>query len=351
MKVCFLIPGFGDGGAQRQCIFLMNELQRRADIDVSLIRIHDNEVHDALLDSTNVAQHFLPSTSHYSLRNVVAAIRLVRQIRPDVLISWQQAADFIACAVRRCVPRVAWVMTERDSAYPREFRFWLRAQVARLADAIVSNSAAGDVYWRQRVSPERRFVIGNIPPRIPPSLIRRPVILHVGRLEPQKNVLVTAEAFALVAQRRGDVDFAFVGQGSLQAEAEKIGRDKGVPDRVRFLGFVTEAVPLIASSRAIVTMSHHEGTPNVMLEAIASGTPIVASDIPEHRAVLGPDYPFLVAVRHDRDAVAQAIELLLDADDPAQHLAFARERVATMTVSSVGDAYVEIFKTVIGRRL
>ncbi|MCK1485644.1 glycosyltransferase [Bradyrhizobium sp. 193] len=343
IRVCFLIPGMSDGGAQKQCIYLLNELARRDDVEPYLIHFYSG-VHDHLLKAENIRIERLAVRSNYNPANILRLREVLTRIQPDILLSWLHACDTYAFFLRRLVPRVRWIMTERNSFYTPDPRFWLRRHLGRHADAIIANSPQGSEYWRKAAARGPRFVIPNIVPGSPTTKIARTrSAIHIGRLEPQKNVVTVARAFCIVAARRPDLSFSFIGEGSLRRELDTIVRNAGLSDRVTFLGFKSDVSSHILRAGAVVSMSHHEGLPNVLLESIALNTPIVASDIPEHRDLLGPEYVHYVERRNDPEACAIAIEKALHAEDSAS-FEFARSKIAGMRPEVIGDMYVNVFR-------
>jgi glycosyltransferase involved in cell wall biosynthesis/peptidoglycan/xylan/chitin deacetylase (PgdA/CDA1 family) len=142
---------------------------------------------------------------------------------------------------------------------------------------------------------------------------RRRWIVCVARLRKEKGVLDLASAFATATQGRDDLAVVFVGDGDARAELEAATRALG--DRVILAGARPLAeVPLWMSAADLVTLpSHHEGTPNVLLEALACGRRVVAT------AVGGiPD------VVH-----APALGALVPASDPGSLAAALTEALAT----------------------
>lgn len=104
-------------------------------------------------------------------------------------------------------------------------------------------------------------------------------LLYVGRLEPAKGVLDLLEAFSLLARRRSDVRLALVGDGSARAAITRQAGSLG--DRLLVAGPRPHAeVPRwMAACDALVLPSWAEGTPNVVLEALASGRRVVATAV------------------------------------------------------------------------
>jgi glycosyltransferase involved in cell wall biosynthesis len=107
------------------------------------------------------------------------------------------------------------------------------------------------------------------------------VILFVGNLVPVKAVDVLIRASAELMQEDKRIRLVIVGQGPLRAELDRLARELGIVDRVRFAGSLPHAdLPRwFRAADVFVLPSHSEGVPNVLLEASASGVPWVASRV------------------------------------------------------------------------
>lgn len=350
MKICFLIPGFSDGGAQKQCIKLLHALGRKPNLELHLIHFHDG-IHRDSLDTNNITVHKLSSRSNYNPKNIIEAHQVIRNIKPDILFTWLHACDVYGFFLKKLSPRMRWIMAERDSQYPKELRYWIRRKLGRFADGIISNSTQGLAYWKVNRAKGGLFVASNIIDTTANAreftAERRNAIIAIGRLETQKNPIALVESFCEMAKRRSDLFFEIIGDGSLKAEVEGIIVARGAQDRVKLLGFRRDAVELVSKARILVSLSHHEGAPNVVLESISVNTPIVASDISEHRAILGDSYPFFVTARGDPNACADTIEKVLSTEDPETSLAFGKQQLQIMTAESVSEAYMSIFERVL----
>lgn len=337
MRLLVLIPNLADGGAQRQCVRLVNELGTRDDVDVVLVW-HPGGVHESLLDRSVVDDRPLPADlSHKDPRAILHVRRTIKQTRPDVVMTWLRPGDLVgrAALVGLDVP---WVIAERDSAHQPGLLSALRRQLGRRATLVMANSRGGADYWRAGGRPEQRptLVVDNIVVEPPPrALVPRDTVAFIGRLEHQKNIHVVASSLALSAAEHPELRHLIVGQGSLAAQVEALVRGHAV----ELTGYVEDIHPLLARSVVLVLVSHHEGLPNVALEAVTHGVPVVASDIPEHRDLLGPDYPYYVADRHSPEAVAGVVRRVVDGPDP-RALDHARARVQAMTAASVADSYL-----------
>lgn len=114
--------------------------------------------------------------------------------------------------------------------------------------------------------------------RFSASLIR-PLWVVAGRLEEQKGHAVLLDALAEVWKRGLDFTLAVAGDGSLRAGLEQRAQALGLASKVRFLGTLDDAGPLLAAADAVVLPSLWEGLPLVLLEALVRGRPTVATAV------------------------------------------------------------------------
>jgi glycosyltransferase involved in cell wall biosynthesis len=148
------------------------------------------------------------------------------------------------------------------------------------------------------------------------------VVLAVGRLVDQKNHALAIRALAEVP----GAGLAVAGEGELRPTLERLAGETGVADRVRFLGLRTDARALMGAADVVVMPSHWEGLPLAALEALASGTPLVATDVRGLRELLDDGENALV-VPEDAAALAAALRRVLDDPGLAAGLAAAGRQV------------------------
>lgn len=357
MRVCFFIASLDGGGAQRQCIALLNALQRTTDVEAHLILLGPG-IFDDSLDSSRLRVHRIEVRNFASPIALAFVVRTLHRVRPDLLISWLHPADIWAYVATRIVRGVPWVMTERGSAYPDEFVFNLRKRLGRrAAAAIIANSQQGKRLWESLAPRSPVQVIPNmvIDHQIPSvaSVDRTSSVecLSVGRLEPEKNVDAMTAAFTQFAATHPQARLVVAGKGSLADEMVRIAESGGAASRVQLLGFRKDAPLLMSRARVFLSFSRYEGMPNVVMEAVTAGLPAVVSDIPEHRALLGDGYPYYVRLdspaEEAADVIAQAWANGLTASE--QVYAHARSVLETMTPEHVVAAYLDAFTDVIAR--
>lgn len=158
-----------------------------------------------------------------------------------------------------------------------------------------------------------------------------PVVLGAGSLEPRKDFATLVRAFARVRHRR-DARLVILGEGRERERLERLARELGVAADVRLPGHVANPYPWMKRAGVFALTSRREGSGAVLVEALACGTPVVATDCPSGPAetLQGGVVAPLVAIG-DETALASALERMLSAPPAVDvlHAAAGRFHAAT----------------------
>lgn len=194
-------------------------------------------------------------------------------------------------------------------------------------------SAGIDLDVFRRVNTSRR------PPDIPESA---PVILFAGRIERVKNLDFLLEAFTIVKEEGPNTHFLIVGRGNDEDRIREVINERRIPD-VHLLGEVDHReMPMIYSLvDVLVLASISEGSPAVVREAIACGTPVVATDVGDTASVLTEGTGIIAS--NDPRQFARAIKEVLSWDRSfvVRKCGKARQR---FSFESVGMKYVRLLR-------
>ena len=257
----------------------------------------------------------------------------LRSIRPDVLSTHSSKAGILGRIAGRSLGIVTvttahgWLF-ELPRQGTREFAVWsVEKGIAPLARRIVTVCESDRrLAIESGISSAERFVtIHNAMPDVGAALradpsAEPPRLLMVARFAPQKDHETLFRALAALLDMDWSLDL--VGSGSLEDSLRSMANSLGLADRVRFLGMREDVPELIAGSQLYALISHWEGFPRSILEALRGGIPVVATDVGGVReAVIDGDTGFLIP--EDDDALlADRLRRLLE--DPALRAAMGR---------------------------
>jgi glycosyltransferase involved in cell wall biosynthesis len=236
--------------------------------------------------------------------------------------------------------------------------------VGRRADFTVVNSpGVRDFYARHGVPPNKIRVIENgvEPPRS--SETRRDELLAelglpggcrlvavIGRLWPQKCIKDAIWAADLLKVIRDDVHLLVIGDGPHRDRLRRFRDQVVIRDKVHLLGHREDVPRIVPHLDVLWSTSAYEGQSNAILEAMAAGVPVVATDVPGTRdLVLSGRTGYLIPVG-DRAALARATQKLLENPSLAAQLGGAARRRAVehFSVDEMVRRYVELYGELVG---
>lgn len=294
--------------------------------------------------------------------------KVVRRLRPDVLFCAGNTYAVVAVALKLllggdCPPILVKVSNDLDRRdqpgwFRRLYGQWLRIQGRCLDRFVGMETPMGEeIGGCLGVSADRITIIPD--PALSQSLIERlraqprPVkdqgagrrFICVGRLSPQKNIALMLGAFARGALE-GDT-LTVIGDGPERAGLERLARDLGIEGQVMFRGYVAEPANLLPSFDILLLSSDYEGVPAVILEALAAGLAIVATDCSRSMAtLLGHGAMGALVPVGDEQALARAISRIQPSSQD-QDLSLAQAQ--RFTLEEASEAYLRVLSAL--RRL
>jgi glycosyltransferase involved in cell wall biosynthesis len=222
------------------------------------------------------------------------------------------------------------------------------ASLLAQATALVPSVAARGSVVPNPADPSRLLAAMG-PPAPPPA---RPYIAFAGRLEAMKDVACLVDAYHALAARdlAFPADLVVAGDGRLAGVLRARARDGAGADRIRFAGALPypDTLRLVAGARALVLPSRaSEGCPNVVLEAMALGTPVVVSDLPSLAELVTDGTDGAVFPVGDAAALADRLRAVVGDDALRARLAgAARARLAARHApDAIVDRYLALYAT------
>ena len=362
MRVMIFVAQYGYGGVERMFVHLARGLAARGLAVDFLTGWGRGPYLDLLPDTVRVtASGWLPSEWLF--------FESVRRVRPDVVLTAKPRCARIALAAKRLTGssfRLLYCPGIFASYHLARVASWRRGRerrrlerIYRGADAVVGicKSMAEEAIEVMGTAPARVHVIRN--PVVTPELEVRaekplshrwfesggpPVVLGVGTLKRRKDFATLVRAFARLRAER-PAKLVLIGDGSQRERLESLAARLGVDRDVDFLGFVDDPSPYMKRASVFILPSRIEGAPNVLIEALACGTPVVSTDCGSGtREILAEGgYGPLVPVGDDR-AMAEAVGRILD-DPPASDR--LRQAVSEYALEKSADRYGALLRSLV----
>lgn len=180
---------------------------------------------------------------------------------------------------------------------------------------------------------------------IPQTTNAAPVIGFVGRLAEQKGVRFLLEAMPQILAQVPFAQLKIVGDGELRGTLETLAASLGVQDHVQFCGAHQEAWRMMREFDVMVMPSVWEGTPLTLLEAMALGTPVAASDIDGVRDAASSEVAWVFAPQNSAALASAVLACLADGAQREQRAALAQQTALDRySPQTIAGQYVEFFE-------
>lgn len=271
-------------------------------------------------------------------------------------------SQLITGLLREAIPlRARLVTTEHSTANRRRGTFigrWIDTWFYQQFSGIicVSQAAASELAeWIPEISGKLEVVFNGIDlsefgGEPPLRCADRKTILSVGRLTEAKNYRTAIEAFSLLRSRSSlDLQYCIAGGGTLETVLKKHALELGLSDSVKFLGEVSNISSLMKQADVFFMPSSREGFGIAALEAMASGLPVVTSNLPGIGDVVGRDQHCGILVDPGSPSgMAEALLRLLEDDMLSWKMGFnGPERASTFSIEITTDKYLELYENIL----
>lgn len=299
-SVSLFLPDLEATGAGMMMLALAEGLIARSfSVDLVVARSHGR-----LINSIPHDVRFIDLATHRASRSVFALARYLRKTRPDVVFASEHYGGLpilyslsIICSDARCIIRQdnTWsraAVTRLSGRHKLITPIAVKTMFRRAEIVAVSRGVADDlvahfpqlannvqVIYNPVVSDALRAHAREAPPHEWLRPGEPPVLVAAGRLDPAKGFDLLIDAFARVAQRCS-ARLLILGEGPEREPLQNRIRNARLEGRCALAGFQENALAFIARARLFVLSSRVEGLPTVLIEALATGVPVVAADCP-----------------------------------------------------------------------
>ncbi|MDA7604992.1 glycosyltransferase [Candidatus Pelagibacter sp.] len=296
-----LISSLSGGGAERVCVNLANSLVEMGwHIDLVVLNLNKAEYRNFVSDKVNLIV-LGAKRARYSF---LYLIKYINQKKPNKILVFNYELAVILIIMRILfrfrTKIIARNINTFSEIYNKDIKldFFTRYVIKPLvqifyfkADHIVNqcNAMQEDLLKLNHKVKKKSSVIYNpISKQIDDYILthdlnkveKQDYLLCVGRLEKQKSFNYAIEGFAGIINDFPNLRLKIVGQGSLEQELKQKANKLCVLDRIDFEGFQKNVIPYYLHARATILTSIYEGYPNILVESISLGTPVIAFNCP-----------------------------------------------------------------------
>ena len=328
-NILFIVNGLSIGGGEAKLLELVQGIQNQYSDDFNCIvcSVGMGGPLQKSFEALNVKLRIYPKKNAHDLSLVYKVARLIREEQIDIIQTTLFYADVIG-AYAAWLTGVRNVISWEAVTQPYSLKHMMAYRLAAKWFAVsvaVSNAIRDEVMQKRHVGLEKTQTIhyGVDLEAYHPA---KNHILHellglnsdvcivstVARLTPQKGHVYLIPALPDIVKAYPQAHFVFIGDGPLRNSLETQCRELEITEHVHFLGFRDDVAALLQSSDLFVLPSLYEGLPNVVLEAMACGLPVIATAVdgtPE--AVVEGETGFLVEPK-DPEALKTALMALIN---------------------------------------
>lgn len=375
-KVALVASNLEYGGAQRQVVALANHLNANGG-DATVVSLSRYVPLAAELCDAGNRLHVVEKRHRLDATVAWRLAALLRRLEIDVTHAFLVDAEIAARIAGALYPRTVVIGSERNTDYVPQRRHTIPLRLTkRWCAAIIANSNAGKRF-RVRAfgdSPDSVYVVHNgvdlerfaphgqeiaraetgLPPHVP-------VVGMFASFKTQKNHPMFFRAARRILERHPGAVFLCVGealygglQGSdaYQARMHGLVHELGLRDAVRFVGNRDDLRPWYAACDVTVLTSLREGTPNVLLESMACGVPVVATDVADNAFVVPDGRAGFVVAYDDDDAMAERVSGLLARPEGRREMGRAARAwvEAEFSLARLAVKTAAVYRTVLDRR-
>lgn len=357
-KITILVFNLEHGGAEKVCLLLCNELVKRNHLvelwicnfrESSLTKHLDNRISIFKLNKKHVRNCLFP------------LMKLFFNRKPRKILVFHIELAVLAIVIKKLFFQRAKIIVRSINTLSYAFKssngLWGKYLALRVLKIVLPHShkiiaqSSGmqkDLIQRFDIKDSQTIIIHNPAFNIKTNntVVKenyKNEFLFVGRLSRQKGLTNLIKAFALAYKQTPNIHLTLVGEGTQRKNLKKLVNNLGLNSSITFEGFRKDTVPYYIRAKATVLTSVFEGFPNVLVESIALGTPVIAFDCPSGPADIIIQHRNGILIPNlDITAFSKAISDLAN-----NNIQFSKEEIIktskNFSLNSIVNKYEQIF--------
>ena len=360
LDIVIIMSALDIGGAQRFCLNVSRYFEKKkTKYEIVFLRKgKDDKLKNEFIDSR---VKFREMNCKSVVRSLPKLIKYLRHEKPRFMLSSVGNVDFVASIAKLFCPKSKLIIRKANVIFDDQNTRLTRAQLrfeARMCYKMVAlTNAMKKDYLKYGFVEEKIVVINNMvdlnyiqnkakTPGV--DLVKADndkMLVTNARFVPEKRYDILINSFIKLCHRRCDVKLVLIGDGPLFEDVKKMVPEE-LKTRVVFLGFQNNPYSIMARADLFVFTSDYEGFPNVIIEAMACGLPIVSTNSKTGpREIIQQGVQGYVVERRDVDAIVRRIETILNSEDLRVIMANnSRKRAKEYDVDVIAERYLDLIK-------
>ena len=337
-QITLITDSLRGGGAQRVCVNIANGLIKLGwNVDLVVLNLNDA----AYLNQVSKKINLIELNTNRVLYSCLPLLKYIYQKKPNLFLVFNYELTVMLILLRNLLKFKFKIITRNISTLSqkqeelKQQNFWAKNIVGSLISSFYhkADHIINQCYSMQKdliklypklknttsviYNPVANHIIDYISSNDLNKIKKKDYLLCVGSLKKPKAFHYAIEGFSEIVNEFPTLRLKIVGQGSLKQELEKGAEDCGVRNSVDFEGFQKDIIPYYLYARATVLTSLYEGFPNVLIESITLGTPVVSFDCPSgpSEIIIGGKNGYLVSYKDLNDLKKKLSTVMLNKFD------------------------------------
>ena len=346
-----MIPVLGMGGAEKMCADLSIELTRLGNEVIVISLYNEHTDISRQLEKNNVKVYYLNKKTGFDIKCIFQLRKIITEFNPDVIHTHLYSLKYAFLAsVGKSIPVIRTIhnIAEKElgksdkkvSSVLFKMRYAIPVAIStRIKKTIVDsyNLPSNSIPVVQNGIPlnqfeEKKEYNLHIPCKI----------VHVGRFQEQKNHICIIESARELINY--NVKFLLIGDGELKETIEKKAQEYHIDDKIEFVGQTTDVNSYLKESDIFILPSKWEGLPISIIEAMAVGLPIIASDVGGVSDLIQSNQNGLL-IKPQSNQLIEAIKKLLGNDSIRKKYGENAKRTSLLfSVEKMAMRYLSLYK-------
>lgn len=286
MKIMMYINSLEHGGAERVLSNLANQFTEDGNEVFMVTTFFSSKEYDLNCQVKRVDMGLSGKKWGMFKKNLVAVFLLrkyIKEFQPDIIISFLPEPNFraILASIGSNIPVVISVRNDPKREYASQIYYYLQKILYPFAKGIVFQTKDAQGWFPSHIQKKSEIILNQVSRKF--FDIKRSTPQYycaIGRLVQQKNYDLMLDGFSELVKKYPKEKLFIYGIGEELARLESWVRDNGLEKSIIFKGNTDNVPEVLSKAKALIMTSNFEGMPNVLLEAMAAGVPIISTDCP-----------------------------------------------------------------------